>query len=153
MLQTLKEAICAKLSASVPEALFAVDERGTRKPLQRPFCCVTVRKMEVKVAAAGHYLGFPGGARGQWADVTLGFSIYAPDQAASCAEIFDRLCGALLFDDALSLREFSCGQTEYLVKEGAFRLEGQARCRTLLCVGGTPDGEVSRFSLTVSSTA
>ena len=117
-----------------------------RERLTRPTAVVSVRKCQVGPAGFQDYLGerFDRDS-GQWtelygrkAELTLGLDLYAPEETAGAAmeTALFRLARALVRGgpEGVSIREFSCGETEHDSKARLLRRSVRAVC--VVCLTG-----------------
>ena len=111
-----------------------------RERLTRPTAVVSVRKCQVGPAGFQDYLGerFDRDS-GQWtelygrkAELTLGLDLYAPEETEGAAmeTALFRLARALVRGgpEGVSIREFSCGETEHDSKARLLRRSVRAVC-------------------------
>ena len=130
-----------------------------RERLTRPTAVVSVRKCQVGPAGFQDYLGerFDRDS-GQWtelygrkAELTLGLDLYAPEETEGAAmeTALFRLARALVRGgpEGVSIREFSCGETEHDSKARLLRRSVRAVCVVCLTGEEEPAAAFSEFEV------
>lgn len=141
----------------------AVEAMEPERVLRRRSPAAAVALAGVTCAAGGFqdYLGLErdqanGEQRevfGREAELTLGLDIFAPRDAgaAACRETAEQAANELLFRGAagLPVTELTVGETEFLERDGLYRLPVRCRCRAWLTArsGGEESGTLTDFEV------
>lgn len=157
-LDRLREAVAEFLRERDIDAVTAWDS-GERVRRKAAVAVVSLRGVHSGPAGLRDYLGERFNEQtGRWeelygkrAELTLGLDIYGPEALGEggCTALFARLSEALADGrpEGLTVRELSCGQTEYLPEQGRFCCRVQARCGVYLSARMDEKGEFTDFTV------
>lgn len=155
-----RTAVTRQLQRAGVDAVEAMEpDRAPRR--RSPAAAVALAGVACGAGGFQDYLGTErdpdtGGQRevfGREAELTLGLDVFAPRDAgaSACRETAEQAANELLFRGAagLPVTGLTAGETEFLEREGLYRLRVRCRCRAWLAArsGGEDSGTLTDFEV------
>ena len=139
--EALREGVVALLRENGVHAVLAMSPRPAGR-WREAVAAVSVKKICCVDSGFQNYLGSEikdGKAKelyGRAADITLAIDVYAPGDGgeSACQTALERIAEVLMTQGAagLEVSELTAGQTEWLDREGMYRLRADCLCRAWL---------------------
>ncbi len=141
--EALREGVVSLLRENGVNAVPGMSPEPARR-WREAAAAVSVKKVSCAAGGFQNYLGREadgGGEKelyGRAADITLSIDVYAPKDGGegACQRALERIAEILLTCGAAGLEaaELTAGQTEWLDREGMYRLRAECLCRAWLTV-------------------
>ena len=132
---------------------------GRMEKYDRPVVAVSIDEADSYDSGSGGYLGIFSDAEtgeremyGRFLEVSLGLTIYSPDDeeygAAGCQRVFGQLVSAFSENTLpMKVRSLSCSDVEYDGVTRMFRCKATAKCRCFMTAEIREDGEFTDYIL------